>query len=536
MSRSFYNTRLVNGPRNRNHGNTNQSYRTSGYRPRNAKQNNGPPIDWKVILDYLSKSIGQDNNAPEAVKQLLTRTTATGNQQRTRNAAAPPFQELGNDLVRFVQVKHHLGNWTSLPEAINRKIDWLTRDLHPPNKTPELDKLYKEAADAFKSSITVSTVEHLKQGLAKVSAKLRSYTDTTGTEEAHTYASQRLQQRFGKKLSRDKLRDSLTEAFLLLGSADGPTVAAATAADSQAADESATASTTAPGLQNIVTWTVPKRTNPARSVQGTTVTVQLHNRFDALDNEADQEPEAVEEMEMQSPPTPAPKTGVKRRAQSPAETERAAPRPRVVTSPRETSQSQPQETREHATGTMEETNQKPVRVITTPRAGRNSLRLPPHGLDKPVLMVGDSNLKKWNKHPDHWSVISYPGCTLKEIADMVCKSWKDIPATLEYVCIAAGININDESVNALDETAASLKKLRDTAGDRAFVVQTLNGEGLTETHRDAIEAQNRKCRRVMGEEQYIPIGRPAFDVEYDNNHYTSETAEHLVSKLHAFFA
>ena len=178
-----------------------------------------------------------------------------------------------------------------------------------------------------------------------------------------------------------------------------------------------------------------------------------------------------------------------------------------------------------------------VQVHVTEKRERSQLRLPTDGLDGDVLMIGDSNLKKWKNMSSDWSTHSYPGCTLKEITDMCCRSLESIPDTA-YVCLAAGINMKAFTREELMETADSLRRLHEKAGDRLYVVQTLDGEGLEEEHRMAIAQQNKLVRQIVGNDHYIVTNwaKEEGDVVYYNNHYTQRVANCIVAELVDFFA
>jgi hypothetical protein len=176
-----------------------------------------------------------------------------------------------------------------------------------------------------------------------------------------------------------------------------------------------------------------------------------------------------------------------------------------------------------------------VKIVVTEKSARKELKLQRDGLDYPILVVGDSNLRKWGSAPDHWDVRCYPGLTLKEVCDMLCRSWQEIPDWVQHVCVVAGINISDGSEKTQKETVASMEALRQVAGESVVVVQTPIGDGLTEEHIAVVQYQNRQARRIFGDDHFIPVGAAPHRVVYRNNHYHQETAEYLIDKVDSFF-
>ena len=68
---------------------------------------------------------------------------------------------LARNLVKFVQVQHHIQNWNPVPNSITKKISVITENLCPPMVDTPTRSKYKEAGRKFGMELSGLTLNHL---------------------------------------------------------------------------------------------------------------------------------------------------------------------------------------------------------------------------------------------------------------------------------------------------------------------------------------------------------------------------------------
>jgi len=104
---------------------------------------------------------------------------------------------LGKEIAKMVQIRHHIQNWDPIPPSLTKKISLITQNICPPLTNKALQDKYKLLGQEFGSKIAEITHSHLRHHHDLLLGSLNS-TDPSGLPGSLTIATKILKDRFGR--------------------------------------------------------------------------------------------------------------------------------------------------------------------------------------------------------------------------------------------------------------------------------------------------------------------------------------------------
>ena len=121
-------------------------------------------------------------------------------------------------LFRLTQVTHHLKIWeASIPAKIDNQIEELFGMIMPPHPSEDLKRNLKRCQQNTKTGISDVVLQHLIQSLAETKKSL-SYIQCTNDGDMAARVAQEQLKRFGNKMTKEFIRNTLLEGLRILGS------------------------------------------------------------------------------------------------------------------------------------------------------------------------------------------------------------------------------------------------------------------------------------------------------------------------------
>ena len=202
-----------------------------------------------------------------------------------------PLQPLSTTLFRYLQLSHHLRNWTSLPSSLNGKLESFlppfVNDINPPLANDSLRRNFTARITTFKEGIAADVSTHLMKEITGIEGQLKRMGKGDNLEEAVATAKTLLQQRLQKKFNAPAVDKDLSYVKILLNSSsvsivdivnDNSLVASSVAVPIVNVDSSVASSVATSNLATITTGCIVPNINltPAKT------DLILLNKFDVL--------------------------------------------------------------------------------------------------------------------------------------------------------------------------------------------------------------------------------------------------------------
>src|SRR5579872_4202383 len=111
-------------------------------------------------------TINRNRNLP--VNNLPPSSIRRGPQTGAEMSANPDFAGLCKSMFRLVQLKHHQGNWKTLPKGISRNIERTIRNIKPPMPCNELSDHLLALSLEFQEKLSKAVSDHITTAYDKV--------------------------------------------------------------------------------------------------------------------------------------------------------------------------------------------------------------------------------------------------------------------------------------------------------------------------------------------------------------------------------
>ena len=148
-----------------------------------------------------------------------------------------------------------------------------------------------------------------------------------------------------------------------------------------------------------------------------------------------------------------------------------------------------------------------------------------------ILLLGDSNLSRIKVCPSNMTIHAFPGAKIEHITNIL-RTYKHDPSKVQHIILQPGIN--NKSSNSPDYVSKLTTMLINQA-KRTF--NTAEVHGLQVNHSTQLPLQEEKILQIINNcynkhTKAIPCLPPLlFRTETDNIHWTSSTAEHILTHI-----
>jgi len=113
-------------------------------------------------------------------------------------------------VFRYLQLNHHLPNWTRLPNGLNDRILNLVDDTNPPMKSVDLINSLEIASTTFAEKLALIVWDHINKQLTLTEEALQT-TDTRHIDTAIKRALNMLKTRLGNKYNNFRALKSISK-------------------------------------------------------------------------------------------------------------------------------------------------------------------------------------------------------------------------------------------------------------------------------------------------------------------------------------
>jgi hypothetical protein len=449
----------------------------------------------------LQETVDQGRQQPDQDQQTgRKKDTRTGQENSSSN---PDFAKVCKATYRYVQTSHHTGNWDNLPLGISAALRRVTESIRPPMPTDELKNELAALAIDFGQKICQSIRTHLSTAKTRTEQELMSL-DGSDARKIREVVEKQLDQRLGKKLTRERKDKLCTEAFNILGAARNTTSGADRPVQTPTGNPQAGPTTTA--VKPLFSCVVAGSTDTGR---------------DAVANDSPISPsppareKTVEDLPISS--SPAKKMTV------------AAPGRKKETARRGNSQTDRGGAR--AQPLVKHRYQTVNRSHYKDDTDGGVFKVEDHCR---VLVIGDSQVKNLIL-PVAFQVENFRGAHYPWITDVVPKL--ELPDSVEHIVLAVGFNDRDASLERIIEPTfkTCLDTLRRTTRKIHFLAID-TPEGFTAAEEYRLDSINQLALDHVGEEYYIPGHEYTVTVEKDGIHYDEETLDRISKRIRIHFS
>ena len=133
--------------------------------------------------------------------------------QDDQRSSNPDFGKLCKSLFRLVQLKHHQGNWKTLPKGISRGLQRVVKNITPPMPDPELsDKLVALSLE-FGDKVSKAVYDHIGDSLNKVRTD-QGFLDNSDAQQVREVVDRQLRVKLGRRLTDARRNELLDEAIV----------------------------------------------------------------------------------------------------------------------------------------------------------------------------------------------------------------------------------------------------------------------------------------------------------------------------------
>ena len=472
----------------------------------------------------------QNNN-----QRQTTTSTATKNATRNNNRSATEA------VFRFVQLRHHLNNWESMPGSIRKNIEKNMADIHPPCPNEILRDELQRVTKTYISAITEVVTDHIERKIHE-NATILQQMEYPSEDNFQEVVAELCTHRLGRRLNRQQRDRNISRALSVLRSPPRNVPPQPTPMDS------ASPPPPPPNLPLISFLPPPNyhhipvpnsiishppsgfttssdvaisNSSPTDNPSLTTLPPPAHpqvnqNTADSISNSSTPKPNSDQAIITRSKRTlddstspfnqlnTIPKRIQRDRSISPP------PSPSPPSSPNDADKSF--------------TNSTGRKIFYKPRSQTNghwTLKL--EGEARSII-IGGSNSQRFPDPPLGWQTHSFPGISFSDLASLL----KQIPKDTSITNLVIYVGVNDRGNyldNLPDEFSDALSTIH-SFGIQTFYVSTPLGKHLSIAQNQNVTQLNRLTRELFGNRFILPKLSNFID-PYDKNqiHLTSEAAE-----------
>ena len=503
-----------------------------------------------VLADRIEKlERGPDQNSgrskSDQAKQAGPPTHITSNND--------DFASVVKYLYRSVQLEHHAGNWTELPRSLSERLVRFAEDINPPMVDEKLRLTVMKATRAYSDAICEAVREH-------IDAKRTETTSTAATlngtdiDRAKEIADRQLSRRLGRRLDDNKRRQLLDQAASTVGSSRRrPEI-------------------DADGFETVTNKKKGKAASPSNETPvkkrklGSPPPVSVHNRFDKLhtldveqcddddddhddnDNHDDNDASAatmtdnvdaqvIDDDDTQVIGDDDANAIDKFLASARNTVQDIAPAAaKQITTVAEVHAEQTVRTRSLSADRARRSTRPSSQVMRTKDGvfvctlmHKDGYSVVP-AADTEVLVVGDSNLRRFSSIPEGWEVHCLPGGKLQHINNALQELSLRCPDNLSLVYVQAGINHRNDTPAMLQVHVEQLQFLNEQAPFHIAVIGVPSPPSLTPKQRGNIDALNAMMSTAF-QHKFVP---PLADEDVrilQNDTYKIHHNQHSCNKI-----
>jgi len=516
------------------------SWRSEAHRPRDD--------DMRQVLrtvteslSVLSERIQKLERGPDRHPDRPTRgRTVEAGPRHTTKSDNNDFAACVKDIYRIVQLKHHESNWEELPKSLAQRLERFAGDINPPMVDQELRSKLEQLTNSYAESICDTVRKHIDRKLLETETAA-SVRDNTDVDRAKEIATKQLSRRLGRRMPEQRRTQLVNDAARIVGA--GRSAPCITDEDGD-------------GFQRVVnrrkpTSPAPETPSKKRKHTITPEPVSTLNRFSTLEVEADDDTEQVCDVvvndedddddasnnsqvvrsylaaaKTQSPKTQAreSETQVRHDIITVAEVHvpaSAPARPRCVSLERA------------------RTLRPSSKVMRTPggvslfTGEKDEWKIVPAD-ETQVLVMGDSNLKKFTQIPRGWEVHCLPGAKLQHVNKALEDLLPRRSDKLSIVYVQAGINHRDQPTAAYRQQIEKLTRTNSQTSTHIAFVGVPTPTTLSRQQRDNIEALNEMMSSALIDQYVEPIRSQQVEIIKDDFyqiHHTAYTAKTVLSSI-----
>lgn len=476
------------------------------------------------------------------------------------------FASCVKDMYRMVQLGHHGENWSRLPKSLAQRLDKFADDIKPPMLDDEFRTVIKNETRAYGDRICDAVRQHIdrKRAETEMAAATR---DRTDLDRAKEIADKQLARRLGRRLEETKRRQLLDQAAGVIGSGRRESLIESD------------------GFRTVVNRKQPVTVSPSnagtpskkRKVESSSVSIL--NRFSVLQSHDDDDEIAREEVEpidqddedaeatvavhtvtantidrsddardamilgdnsataVASYLTAA-KTGVqtetteKQVAVAGADTETvvvAEVHGRTLARGRSVSLERPSRTLRPSTQTMRTGNG----VVVHTGTDKEKWRIVPEESTK-VLVIGDSNVKRFSSTPRGWEVHCLPGARLVHVNRILEDVLIQESKSLSVVYVQVGINHKTEDPEKYKRQVEWLMMLNSQTPVQVAFVGVPRPPSATPSERQNIDALNEMMSSAFVHQYVQPIEDDHVEILKEDTykiHHTAYTSNRILTSI-----
>jgi len=379
------------------------------------------------------------------------------NKPQMHHTDDPAFSQLLKMLYRGTQLRHHAGNWSTLPGRVEQRITQLFQYLTPPVPTAELKAQLDSVMISLKSDIRSTILTHLNIQTDINNNKLKQATIQESDRKAASELAERvIMKKFGRKASKQQLSEWLAADLSVVGP-NHSTTTSSTSASSTSATSSTTSLTSHQTVDSSETVPASAATSIAEEVPDKSqasrkrrrhsdgFAVPVLNRFSPLPVEPTELDEPVDSADTVTNPS-------KILATSPTNNNRNAENNNnndTINTDTDlndddtwsmtSSQCDQILSSQQSSNPSNQSSSHPVQVFVHDNQPKCRWKLQVNNSPSTVLLT-DSNFRLANDIPipEDWEIHVYPGNSFLNTANLLKTA--DIPNCVKNIVLAVGIN------------------------------------------------------------------------------------------------
>jgi len=463
------------------------------------------------------------------------------------------FASVVKYLYRSVQLEHHAGNWTELPKSLSERLVRFAKDINPPMVDEKLRLTVMKATRAYSDAICEAVREHIDVKKAETASTAETF-NGTDLDRAKEIADRQLTRRLGRRLDDNKRRQVLDQAASTVGSSRRrPQI-------------------DADGFETVTNKKKGKAASPSNDAPvkkrrlESPPSVSVHNRFDNLhtheveecdddgddgdddnydDNEAsadaqvtnDDDAQVLDNDDTQVIDDDGASVIDKLLASARNTVQDTAPAgAKQVTTVAEVHAEQTVRTRS-LSADRAPTSARPSSQVMRTKDGvsvctlthRDGWSVVPKASTE-VIVIGDSNLRRFSSIPEGWEVHCLPGGKLQHINSTLEELTLRSPDNLCLVYVQAGINHRNDRPEQVQVHVEQLTFLDEQAPFHIAVVGVPKPPSLTPQQRGNIDALNAMMSTAFQDKFVEPIADEDVRI-LQNDTYKIHHNQHSCNKI-----
>lgn len=176
------------------------------------------------MKDILQRLNVLEGRGPEKARSAPVGANSTPSGPRhptdTFKSINVDFSAVCKNIYRSVQLEHHLGNWSKLPEKLDKRLQSFVTDIKPPMGDDALRNKLKKITEEYSNKLCDSVRHHLEEqsALNEVAASTLNKQDA---ERAIHVADRYISNRLRNKITQDRKEQLLKTAVGKIGTLPG---------------------------------------------------------------------------------------------------------------------------------------------------------------------------------------------------------------------------------------------------------------------------------------------------------------------------